>query len=213
MRKKLSAVVAVVAAAAVFVPAVSFAALNPNLSQVINPGTLTASIVNGSGVDVVTPAIAFPDQNFSFDCVTSEADLFTAAQKLRIYNKVKDGVQVDINATTPSTAKWTGQGNAANQYDFNDPAGTTAGCDAGQMTVATTGAAFTKTKGAGSPTINLTGGAFTTGDAPVVIAASSAGQTIAFEGDLTGYKLSQKIPAEQVDDTYNLGMTLTVVAN
>ena len=132
---------------------------------------------------------------------------------MRIYNKVKDGVAVDINATSPSSAKWTGEASSSNQYDFNDPAGSTAGCTNGQMTVATTGATFTKTKGAGSPTVNLSGGTFTTDNLPVAIAASAAGQTIAFEGDLTGYKLSQKIPAEQVGDTYNLGMTLTVVAN
>lgn len=211
MRKKLSAVIMVAAAAAVLVPAVSFAALNPNLSQVINAGTLSASIVNGAGANVTSPEILFPTQDFSFDCVTSEADLFTASQKLRIVNEIKDGIAVDINATTPATAKWTGETNGSNQYDFNDPTGSTAGCTNGQMTVATTGSTFTKTQGASTPAMTLSGGAFPNTNAPVTLAATT--DNYAFEGDLTGYKLSQKIPAEQADDTYNLEMTLTVSAN
>jgi hypothetical protein len=100
MRKKLSALVALFAVAGVMLPAVSFAATNTSLSQVINPGTLTIDIVDGTGTSIVSPSVAFPTTSFSFSCQTQTATFGTASQKVKVSNPVLAGVKVDINAQT-----------------------------------------------------------------------------------------------------------------
>lgn len=204
-RKKISALVAVAALiAAVAVPSAAQAALSPSLSQVINAGTLSVDFVDGSNVSIASPAVSFGAVNFDFACQDGTATLATSSRKLQIKNPVSGGVKVDINAQTPATDTWSDGG--TNSYKYNDATGS--GCTNGQLTVGSDGT-FTKTAGAGTPTVTTPGGAFT-GTTSVTLVNNTG--TVPYNADVTGYTLTQKIPAEQAAGTYSLPMVVTYVA-
>lgn len=200
MRKKVSALAALFLAAAVMLPASVFAATNPTLSQVINQGAQTMDIVDGSGVSVASPSVAFAALPFSFACQTNTATFGTASQKVSIKNERK----AQVSLTMAGSGTWT---SGSDTYNYNDGAGS--GCTTGQLSVS--GGSFTKTAGANTPTNSLPGGAFS-GATPVTLFATS-GTKYAWDGELTGYTLTQKVPAEQPDGTYSVGMTLTATFN
>ena len=201
MRKKVSAFVALFAAAFMLVPSAAvFAATSTNLSQVINQGLQSMDIVDGSGVSIASPAVTFAALPFSFTCQTNTATFGDASQKVAIKNERK----AQVSLTMAGSRTWT---NGTDTYNYND--GTTSGCATGQLSVS--GGTFTKTAGANTPTNTLPGGAFS-GATPVTMFATS-GTKYAWDGELTGYTLTQKVPAEQADGTYTLGMTLTAVFN
>ena len=199
MRKKISALALLVAAAAVLVvPSAASAATNTSLSQVINAGTLTYDIVNGSNVPVASPAVAFPATSFDFTCQTQTATFGTASEKVKVSNPLFGGVKLDI----AGAGSWT---DGSDTYAYNNAAGS--GCTSGQMTVS--GGSFLKTAGANTPTYTLPGGAFS-GATPVTLLNNTS--ITAWEGELTGYTLSQKIPAEQADGSYTLALTISAIA-
>ena len=199
MRKKISALALLVAAAAVLVvPSAASAATNTSLSQVINAGTLTYDIVNGSNVPVASPAVAFPATSFDFTCQTQTATFGTASEKVKVSNPLFGGVKLDI----AGAGTWT---DGSDTYAYNNAAGS--GCTGGQMTVS--GGSFLKTAGANTPTYTLPGGAFS-GATPVTLLNNTS--ITAWEGELTGYTLSQKIPAEQADGNYTLSLTISAIA-
>lgn len=200
MRKKLSALVALVAAVSVLMPSAVFAATSTNLSQVINSGQQTMDIVDGSGVSVTNPAVSFTDLPFSFSCQTNTATLGTASEKIAIKNQRK----AQVSITMAGSGTWV---SGTDTYSYND--GTSSGCATGQLSVS--GGSFTKTAGANTPTNTLPGGSFS-GATPVTMFATS-GTKHAWDGELTGYTLTQKVPAEQAAGTYTLGMTLTATFN
>jgi len=203
MRKKASVLVALLAAIAVFIPAgAASAATNPTLSQIINAGTLSVDIVDGSGIAVASPSVAFPATNYSFSCQPSVATLGTGTQKIAVKNPLAGGVKVDLNAVTPATDKWTSGGD---NYSYNVAAG--AGCTSGQLAVSA--GTFTKTVGAGTPVKTLPGGAFV-GASPVTLLNNTG--TVRYEAELTGYTLTQQIPAEQPQGTYSLPMNVSYIA-
>lgn len=201
MRKKISMLVALFAAAGLLLPAAAFAATNTSLSQVINPGTLTYDIVDGAGTAIASPSVSFASTTFSFACQTQTATFGTASQKIRISNPLLSGVKVDINAQTPATDKWT---SGANNYSYKDAAGS--GCTNGQMSIS--GGTLTQTAGATAPTYTTPGGSFSS-TSPVTLLNNTS--TTAWGGDLTGYTVSQKIPAEQADGTYSLNMVVSAI--
>lgn len=204
LRKKISALVAVaVFTAAVAVPSVSHAALNANLSQVINAGTLSVDFVDGSNVSIASPSIAFGAVDFSFACQDGTATLGTASQKLQVKNPKKAGVSIDLNAVTPGTGEWSNGG--TENYNYNDATGS--GCTNGQLAV--TGGTFTKTAGSGTPTQTMPGGAFT-GTSAVVLLNNTG--NVAYNADLTNFTLTQKIPAEQTSASYSLPMVVSYIA-
>lgn len=209
MRKKLTGVFALVATAAVLVPAVSYAATNPNLTQAITNGVLSIDIVDGSGVSVASPAIAFPSKSFDFDCQDSVATLASTTNKIAVSNPKKaasnTGVKVDINATTPDT-DWT---SGSDTYAYNDAAGS--GCTSGQLSVS--GIAFTKTAGTSTLTsgtdYTLPGGSFSSTSAVTLLNVT---KQAAWEGEITDLTLTQKLPAEQAAGSYSLGMTVSAIS-
>lgn len=196
MRKKVSALVALVAAVAMLTPAVVFAGTNPTLSQVINQGLQSMDIVDGSGVSVTSPSVGFTALPFSFSCQSNTATFGTASQKVAIKNERKAQVSVSM----AGSGSWT---NGTDTYAYNDATG--AGCTNGQLAVS--GGVFAKTAGANTPTNTLPGGAFS-GVTPVTL-FSTSGTKYAWDGELTNYTLTQQVPAEQQAGTYTLGMTLT----
>ncbi len=205
LRKKLSAIIAVATfMAAVAVPTAAHAALNANLSQVINPGTLSVDFVNASNVTIASPAVSFGAVSFSFACQPGTATLATASQKLQVKNPKKAGVLVDINAVVPASAVWSDGG--TNSYKYNDATG--AGCTNGQLAVGSD-ATLVKTVGANAPVYTTPGGAFTGTSAVTLLNNTSS---TAYNADITGYTLTQQIPAEQTNGTYSLPMVVSYVA-
>lgn len=206
-RKKIGGLVAAAAfVAAIAVPTAAHAALTADLSQTINAGTLSVDFVDGSDLSIANPAVAFGAVGFDFACQDGTATLASATQKLQVKNPVNAGVKVDINAETPGTDVWSDGG--TNTYSYNDPAGATAGCTNGQLTVGSD-ATFNQTAGAGTPTQTTPGGAFT-GTTPVTLLNNTG--TVAYNADITGFTLTQKIPAEQAAASYSLPMVVTYVA-
>ncbi|HPR09703.1 MAG TPA: hypothetical protein PLT04_03990 [Candidatus Saccharibacteria bacterium] len=199
MRKKISLLAVFAAVAAVAMPSVSLAATNPSFTQVINAGTQSVDIVDGSGASVASPSVAFGAVNFDFACQTATGTLGTATQKIAVKNPKKAGIKVDLNAVTPATDKWT---SGTDNYKYNDATNT--GCDFGQLTVGA--GTFTKTAGGGTPTQTTPGGAFSS-SSPVTLLNSTG--TTAYNAELTGYSLSQKVPAEQAPGSYSLPMNIT----
>ena len=203
MRKKISVLAALaVILAAVAVPSAAHAALSTSLSQVINQGTLSVDFVDGSNASIASPSLSFGAVNFSFSCQAATATLGTASQKLQDKNPKKAGVKIDINASAPSTDKWT---SGANNYKYNDAAGS--GCTNGQLAVS--GGSFAKTIGETDPVYTMPGGAFS-GTSSVTLFSNTS--TTAYNGDITNYTLTQQIPAEQTDGTYSLPMVVSYVA-
>ncbi len=203
MRTKASLFVALLAAVAVIIPIGSAsAATNPTLSQIITAGTLSVDIVDGAGAAITSPTVAFPATNFSFSCQPSVATFGDASQKIAVKNPLAGGVKVDLNAVTPATDKWTSGGN---NYKYNDATG--AGCTSGQLVVGA--GTFTKKAGVGTPTQTTPGGAFID-DQPVTLLNNTG--TVRYEAELTGFLLTQQIPAEQAQGTYSLPMNVTYIA-
>lgn len=202
MRKQLSALVALFAVVGILVPVAVSAATNTSLTQVINPGTLTYDIVDGTGTPIASPAVAFAATTFNFSCQTQTATFGTASEKVKIGNPLLSGVKLDINAQTPATDAWT---SGSDNYSYKDAAGS--GCTGGQMTIS--GGSFNQTAGANAPTYTMPGGAFSS-TSPVTLLNNTS--TTAWEGELTGYTLSQKIPAEQADGSYSLNMVLSAIS-
>lgn len=201
MRTKLRALAALFGVAVLLLPSAASAATTTSLSQVINTGTLTYDIVDAGGSPVASPAVAFPSTTFDFACQTQNATFGTASQKVQISNPKLAGVKLDINASTPGDP-WD---DGSHTYDYNDGAGS--GCTNGQMTIS--GGTFNQTAGATVPTYTMPGGAFS-GTSSVTLLNNTS--TTAWEGELTGYTMSQKIPAEQPDGTYSLDMTISAIS-
>ncbi len=199
MRTKLRALAALFGVAVLLLPAAASAAPTTSLSQVIGSGTMTYDIVDGSGASVASPSVAFPSTTFDFACQTKSATLGTSTQKVRINNPRLGGVKLDI----AGTGSWS---DGSHTYSYNDGAGS--GCTNGQMTVGVGSFDFNQTSGANTPTYTTPGGSFS-GATPVTLFNNTS--TTAWDADLTGYTLSQKIPAEQPDGTYSLSMTLTAI--
>lgn len=203
MRNTLRALAALFGVAVLMLPMAASAATTTSLSQVINTGTMTYDIVDAGGSPVASPSVAFSSTTFDFACQTETATFGTSSQKVKISNPVLGGVKMDINASNPSTDTWD-DGNS-HTYAYNDGAGS--GCTNGQMSIS--GGTFTQTAGATAPTYTQPGGSFS-GTSPVTLLNNTS--TTAWNGELTGYTLSQKIPAEQADGTYALSMTISAIS-
>jgi len=214
MKKIVSSglVVAVLAAFALAVPAVTFAALTPTLNQAVNAGVLSADILGSDGTTpVASPAVTFGAVNKSFSCQTTTGTLGSNTNRLYVSNLgANNGFNLAIAATGGAAATWTDGGTKT--YKYNDAAGS--GCTNGQMSVDPSVGTITTdcnsscsgvTVNKGSSDTYISG----TKDSIVLMSTGTAG---GWKGYLTGVTLSQKIPANQADASYSLGMTLTATA-
>lgn len=192
-----------------------------NFTQMINPGTLTVDVVDGSYATVASPTVAMNAVTFGFTCQAATGNFGTVSQVIYVKNPDASdtGWAVNLAASSP-TASWTSAGTA---MDFNDP--TTGGCTDG-------GDADTLR---GQMTVNPSVGTLTTGQCSLCTTTSvSKGSSAAFNegtvnsiniltgaaasddiGDwkLTGVAISQSIPAEQpAASDYAIALTLTIIA-
>lgn len=209
MTKKLifSAVTALVIAV---VPISTTFAVGSNVTQAINPGTLSTSILDASRVTVASPSFGMTTVPFSFSCQTTTGTLGTTSQRLYVTNASNTtGVQVWTLAMA-ATGPWTDGG--SNTYAYNDA--TSAGCTNGQLTVnpsvGTVTPDCTSTACTGATIVKGSSTGFTSAT-PITIMSSTAGQNV-WRGYITGVSLSQAIPPEVPAASYSLPVTLTVTA-
>ncbi len=217
LRLGASAVLSLVAL--VLAPIAAYAAPNSNLTQTINPGTLTTDILDSTRTPVASPTAAMTAANFSFDCQTVTGTLGSSTQRLYVTDPSatasNQSWSLSIAATGGAATKWQNTGNTKN-YSYNDPtvANSIPGCATGQLTVNPAAATVTAdcvSSACTSVVINKGTSTAMTTSTPVTLMSSPVGATL-WRGYLTGIGLSQVIPAEQAADSYTLPMTLTVVA-
>jgi hypothetical protein len=201
--------------------------VDSSFNQTINAGTLTTSILDGSRVTVGSPAVTMSAKNFSFDCQyagsASTGTFGTSSERLYVTNPdaADNGWTLGIAATDGATATWD-SGSA--DYDFNDPAGSNAGCtdggDAdsfpGQLSVDPSVSTI-NTDCTSCTSTNVTKGsssAFNQGTTDSInLLTASAGSDDIWRGYLTGIAMSQTIPAETPAAAFSLDLTVTVTAS
>ena len=195
--------------------------------QTINSGTLATDMRDASRVTIASPSITMSAAAFSFDCQTggsaSTGTFGSNSQRIYVDNPsaANNGWTLTLAATSGATTTWT---DGSKILDFNDPTGSTAGCDdgvdtdtaKGQMTVDASVATLTADCTTCS-TANITKGsstAFSEGvtNTITLLNAAAASDNVG-RWYLTGVSISQTIPAEQEAGNYTINMTLTATAS
>lgn len=185
--------------------------------------SLGIDIVDASGASVTSPSFAFINMTTPFVCASSAATLGTASQRVRVKNTTNTpGWSLSIAATGGSSALWSA---GTPKYDFNDGAGSPAGCSAGldsdtyggQMTIdASTGTITPRSVSTCSTTgVNKGSTAAFVEDTvnAITLMNASASADIGCFWELTDVDVTQRIPGGQVAGAYSLNLTMTVVAN
>lgn len=188
--------------------------------KLIDP-LLSTDIVDGSGNSVASPAISMSSTSLKFDCQTVTGTLGISSEKIRTTNTTSNPAwTLTIAATSGATTNWS---TGSLTYDFNDSSGSPAGCAdggdtdsiAGQMTI--NPSAATVTAQPSCTTTGVTRGSsagFAEGSTDsVTLLTASASANLSCYWDLTNVAVSQTIPAEQLDGSYTINMTLTITAN
>ncbi len=186
-------------------------------------GNLTLDIVDNNDTSVAAPNYSMSNFGYNFNCSSISGSLGTATQKIRISNlTTTPGWSASIAATSGITDLWRNVGDTE-QYDFNDVTGTPNGCsdgpdidvEAGQLTIDPATGTNTPETGCSTSNVNLgASSAFNQGtldSLTLASANSSADPDCIF--DITGINLSQYIPEEQPIGSYDINLTITIVAN
>ncbi len=174
---------------------------------------LAVDIVNSSGTPVSSPSVSFSSVDSGFGCQSTTGSLGSASEKIRVTNTTANGNwTLSINATAGSTASW------SSTYDFNDSGGCTDGGDAdnraGQLTANASAGTVTPQGGCSSSGVNKGSSAsFVEGSVNSVTLLTASGSQTGCYYDLTGVSMSQQVPPETPAGSYNINMTITVVAN
>jgi len=174
-------------------------------------------IVDAGGTPVVSPTVSFSAITISFDDQTTTGTFGVSAERLRVTNTSSNPEwSLSLAATGSSTAFWDGTNG---DFDFNDPtsnAGDGGDADAlgGQLTVDPSVAAIAPEGGCSSTGLTLGSNAsFDEGviDSVTIVTAGGSTDTGCY-WDFTDIDLSQSIPPEQISDSYDIDMTLTLLA-
>lgn len=186
--------------------------------QAVASGTAVADIVTAAGVPVAAPSIAMSPVNALITCQATTGTLGSTTEKIRIFNSASTpSWTLSAAPTAGVAASWGGA------IDFNDPAGTTAGCADGTDADALAGrlqfmpGLATTTPSSGCTTNGVSKSAdagFSQGtiDSVTLVTASTAAMKDCY-WDISGIGVKQQIPGETAAGTYNLDITLTVTAN
>ncbi len=186
-------------------------------------GSISTSIVDGSGNPIASPARALDPVLYSFSCTESSGFLTTSVQRIRVTNPTgAAGWTTSIAPTAGATALWQ-NGGATLFFDFNDTSGSPTGCVdggdpdtvAGQLRVNALDADI-----APEPVCSLAGVAagstqvFSQGTVnSITLATGSVGADTECYWDIINLKLDQTIPLEQPTDEYILNLTVTTTAS
>ena len=201
-----------------------YGASTANFTQVINAGTLSVDIVDGSFVTVGSPSVSMGAVNFSFACQSSTGVFGSGTQQIYVQNPdAADGGWSLTMAASNATDVWD---SAGTDFDFNDPSGSPAGCgdgaDAdsvgGQMTIDPSGGVLAAGNCASCTTTGISLGssdAFEEGTTDsITIATAGAGSDDIGDWTIQDVDISQQIPPEQpAASDYNIDMVLTVASS
>lgn len=172
-------------------------------------GDLGMSFVNSAGTPIATPSVPFSGLASMGSCQTSTGTLGVNDARIRVTdNRPVGNWTLALAATGGGSAKWT---SGANQYSFNDSAGSPAGCTNGQLSVDLS--AINAAPKSGCTGTGLAGGSNTsfTGASPVSIGSGTATDRFCY-WDVTSVGLSQQVPPYTPPGSYTLGTTLTITA-
>ena len=184
-------------------------------------GTLGVDIVDSGGTSASSPGVSFTNLSLLYDCAESTAALGTDSERIRVANMTANGSWVlSIAPTAGPTGLWNNPG-GTEHYDFNDIAGSPAGCDdgsdldtfAGKLRVEPSVATITAQSGCTTDSITAEDDLdYSEGVTDSIPLATAAGANTECYWDITGVSLRQMIPKEQTPDSYTLGLTLTLIA-
>jgi alpha-tubulin suppressor-like RCC1 family protein len=188
------------------------------------PGVLSLGFYDANNTALSSPVVSMPSTTVSTQCQQVTGTLSNSNRKLRVSNDSDVGSWgLGIAATNGPGSVWQHQ-TEASSYDFNDPSGAPAGCYAGsdgdivagQLTInpAAAGATITPKSGCSNNGVSFNAqGSFNQGvaDTISIANASSSAQTLCY-WDLTNIGLSQKIPPSQANGSYQIDLTMTVIA-
>ena len=205
MRVRLLPGASLVAAAVVLIgtPA-AFAALtaNSNLTQTVNPGALSTSILDSGGSAVGSPSFAMTATTASTATQTSTGVFGNNNQRITVENPgaSNSGWTLALSAT----GSWSDGG--SNTYPYN---GATAAD--GQLTVNPSAGTLTPTFGTSTGISRGTSSTFVSGSvSSIELLNAGATSDDVWSGYLTGVGLSQTVPAGTSAANYTLVVTQTV---
>jgi hypothetical protein len=183
-------------------------------------GMLSVDVVDAAGDPVASPSRNLTAAGFNFDCTATTGQIGVNAQRVRVTNGTGNPEwTLTIAATGGPTDSWS---DGAEQYDFNDPGGSPAGCSDGGDSDSLAGQlSFIL----GSVNITPEGGCSSTGlssgsnasfeesvtDSVTLMVASSSADAGCF-WDFRNFDVSQQIPREQIEGNYDINLTVTVTA-
>lgn len=185
-----------------------------------NAGPLSINIVDTGGSPIGSPTVSFPAVNTTINCQTNSSVLGVSNAKIRVSNgTLNPQWNLTIAATGGATANWN-NGAGAN-YDFNDP--NTSGCGdgadadslAGQLSINPSVATSTASPGCNNTGLTFgSNSAFNQGtvDNITLLTAGATAGTGGCFWDITGINMSQTIPREQINGTYNINFTVSAIA-
>ncbi|MBW6441700.1 hypothetical protein K0B04_02200 [Patescibacteria group bacterium] len=182
-------------------------------------GSLSADIVDSSGVSVSNPSINMSEKTFDFSSQSSTGTFGVSSQKIRVTNTTAGpSWTLSLAAVEGSGDYWSG---ASSDYDYNDPtsnAGDGSDSDTwgGQMSVDPSVGTITPQSGCTNTGLSLGSSSSYDEESSVnsitLMSATSSASTNCY-WDLTGVSVNQSIPPEQPAGTYSINMVLTIVAN
>lgn len=181
---------------------------------------LAIDIVDANGCPISSPTVAMSAAAIGFSCQTTTGTLGIASERLRATNTTTNpDWSLTIAATSGATSVWSSGGQ---NYDYNDPAGSPAGCgdggDAdsqpGQLTIDPSAGSIAPKGGCSTTGVSLaSSAAFQQSVLDSLTLATASGADTNCYWDLTGISLSQRVPAEQPIGAYTINLTITIVAN
>lgn len=209
LQVKLTGGVLAVVMLATLTPAVHAATTaNSNLTQTINAGVLSTSVLDAGGSVVASPSFAMTAGTVSTTSQQTVTGTFGSnTQRITVDNPGASatGFTLTLAATSGASATWTSGGNT---YPFN-----AASASLGQLTVNATPGTLTPVVGTATGISKGGSTTFSGGtNTPVSLLNAGATSDDLWNGYLTGVTLSQTIPAATPAGSYSISMTQTVTA-
>lgn len=184
-------------------------------------GVLSVDIVDSGGTPIASPSFTMSTVGYLFTCDPTTTTIGTSSARIEVSNFTGTATwSTSIAATSGNTDTW--NDGATNDYDFNDPAGTPAGCSdggdtdsfAGQLVLDPSVGTISPRVGCTSTGISLgASGGYNEGtlDSITLLSASSSAET-SCSWELTGVSATQRIPSDQTNGSYSINKTITVTA-
>ena len=217
MNKSKLIVIGILACLALAAAGVYAGTTTPSMfSLTITAGnTLSVDIYNASHV-VVSSTVPFSTTTESASCQFATGTLGTATQRITVtsLHGFTNTWTLAIAATAGTTTNWV-NGGSTSTFAFNNPSGSPAGCDYGQLTLdPSVGSINLDYTGVSATTTGISkGGSYafnTSTQSSITLMSASAAAPKTGRWYLIGVSSTQAIPAFTAASNYTLPMTLTL---